>query len=149
STAAPVISANGNSNGILWILDNSSFKSSCCQALYAYDATNLAIMLYNSGQAAKNRDQSGGAVKFTAPIVANAKVYAGGQASVTAWGLIPALSLSADPASITIPAPGESRGTNIWIVPGGGLTGTVNLTCKVAFAGPGIAKYPPTCSFTS
>src|SRR5439155_22919927 len=31
STAAPVISANVNSNGILWILDNSSFSSSCCQ----------------------------------------------------------------------------------------------------------------------
>src|SRR5947199_50933 len=34
SAAAPVISANGISNGILWILDNSSFSSSCCQVLY-------------------------------------------------------------------------------------------------------------------
>ena len=51
STAAPVISANGTSNGILWILDNSSFLSTCCQVLYAYDATNLAKELYNSNQA--------------------------------------------------------------------------------------------------
>jgi hypothetical protein len=87
STAAPVVSSNGNTKGILWILDNSSYKASCCQVLYAFDATNLATMLYNSNQAANNRDQSGGAVKFTAPIVANGKVYAGSQKRVTAWGL--------------------------------------------------------------
>ena len=93
STAAPVISANGTSNGILWILDNSSYHSSCCQVLYAYDATNLGSMLYNSSQAAGSRDVPGGAVKFTAPIVANGKVYVGSQASVTAYGKISAASI--------------------------------------------------------
>ena len=149
STAAPAISANGNSNGILWILDNGTYKSNCCQILYAYDATNLATMLYNSSQAANNRDQSGGAVKFTAPIVTNGKVYAAGQASVTAWGLIPTLDLSADPTSITISAPGGSGSTSISIVPGQGFTGMVDLDCTVAFAGPGKASNLPTCSFDS
>jgi hypothetical protein len=104
STAAPVISANGNSNGILWILDNSTFLSSCCQILYAFDATNLATTLYSSSQAANNRDQSGGAVKFTAPIVANGKVYAGSQTKVTAWGLISTTPTAATPT--LSPAPG-------------------------------------------
>ena len=104
STAAPVISANGNSNGILWILDNSSFNSNCCQILYAFDATNLATMLYNSNQAANGRDQSGGAVKFTAPIVANGKVYAGSQTKVTAWSLISSTPTAATPTFS--PAPG-------------------------------------------
>jgi hypothetical protein len=104
STAAPVISANGNSNGILWILDNSTFNSSCCQVLYAFDATNLANMLYNSNQATGNRDQSGGAVKFTAPIVANGKVYAGNQTKVTAWSLISSTPTAATPT--LSPAPG-------------------------------------------
>jgi len=109
STAAPVISAHGNSNGILWILDNSSFGSSCCQVLYAFDATNLATMFYNSNQAASNRDQAGGAVKFTAPLVVNGKVYAGGQGKVTAWGLISTTPTAATPTFS--PAPGTYTST--------------------------------------
>ena len=85
--AAPVISANGNSNGILWVIDNTTYLSSCCQALYAFDATNLSHPLYDSNQAG-SRDVPGGAVKFTAPLVANGKVYVGSQGSVTAYGLL-------------------------------------------------------------
>jgi hypothetical protein len=91
STAAPVISANGTSNGILWITDNSSFGSLCCQILYAFDATNLGQMLYSSNQAANSSDVPGGAVKFTAPIVAKGKVYVGSQAKVSAFGTLAAM----------------------------------------------------------
>src|SRR4029077_10734056 len=93
STPSPSISANGNTNGILWGLDNSAFESACngssnCQVLYAYDATNLANMFYNSSQAANNRDVPGGAVKFATPIIANGKVYVGSQLKVSAYGAI-------------------------------------------------------------
>jgi hypothetical protein len=104
STAAPVISANGISAGILWILDNSSFRSSCCQILYAYDASNLGTMLYNSNQAAGNRDVPGGAVKFTAPMVVNGKVYVGSQATFSAFGLLSTLPTAATPAFSPVPA---------------------------------------------
>jgi hypothetical protein len=86
ATAAPVISSNGTKNGIVWLVDNT--KAATHQVLYAYDATNLATMLYNSGQAANSRDVPGGPVKFTAPIIANGKVYLGSQGSVSAYGLI-------------------------------------------------------------
>ena len=112
STAAPVISANGTNNGIVWVLDNSSFNSACCQILYAFDATNLGTMLYNSNQATANRDQSGGSVKFTAPIVANGKVYAGSQGKVTAWGPITTTPVTATPTFT--PAPGSySSGVSV------------------------------------
>jgi hypothetical protein len=88
STAAPVVSSNGNSDGILWILDNGSFKSNCCQILYAYDATDLGKLLYHSSLVLNGRDTIGGAVKFTAPTVANGKVYVGSQAGVSAFGII-------------------------------------------------------------
>jgi len=93
SGPVPSISANGNTNGIVWGLDNGAYKSTCsagvnCQVLYAYDATNLGNMLYNSSQAANNRDVPGGAVKFTSPTVVNGKVYVGSMGSISAFGLL-------------------------------------------------------------
>jgi len=98
STASPVISSNGSSNGIAWILDNSSFRSSCCQMLYAYDATDLGKLLYHSSLAPGGRDYPGGAVKFTVPTVANGKVYVGSQANVSAFGIIDQTPAAATPA---------------------------------------------------
>ena len=43
--------------------------------LHAYDATDLARELYNSGQNAS--DLPGLGIKFTSPIVANGKVFIG------------------------------------------------------------------------
>lgn len=108
-TASPVISSNGSTNGILWILDNSSFASSCCQILYAYDATNLGNMLYNSNQAPGSRDVPGGAVKFTAPTVANGRVYVGSQGTVTASGIISTLPTASMPKFL--PPPGSYSGS--------------------------------------
>lgn len=105
SAPSPSVSSNGTSNGIVWGLDNSSFSSSCCQVLYAYDATNLGDMLYNSSQAPNSRDVPGGAVKFTTPIVANGKVYVGGNKVVTAYGLLSVTPKAATPAFS--PAPGS------------------------------------------
>jgi hypothetical protein len=89
----PSVSANGSTNGIVWGLDNSEYRSTCfggtaCQVLYAYDATNLSKMLYNSGQAANNRDVPGSAVKFTTPTVANGKVYVPTGESIAVYGLL-------------------------------------------------------------
>lgn len=89
-TAAPVVSANGNTNGIVWLVDDTVWASN--QVLYAYDATNLTNVLYSSDQAANKRDVPGGPVKFTAPIVANGKVYLGSQGSVSAFGSLSKLS---------------------------------------------------------
>jgi hypothetical protein len=80
--ATPSLSSNGTTAGIIWASDNSQYcttQSPGCgpAVLHAYDATNLAHELWNSSQAAGNRDQAGRAVKFTVPTIANGKVYLG------------------------------------------------------------------------
>ncbi|HEY6824421.1 MAG TPA: hypothetical protein VI195_08270, partial [Steroidobacteraceae bacterium] len=79
----PVISANGNSNGIVWAIDHASSA-----ILHAFDATNLAVELYNSTQAANKRDQFGAGVKFTVPTVVDGKVFVGSKTGVGVFGLL-------------------------------------------------------------
>jgi Immunoglobulin I-set domain len=79
----PSISANGTSNAIVWAVENNSTG-----VLHAYNATNLTTELYNSNQAANNRDQFSDN-KYVTPMVANGKVYVGTPNSVVVFGLLP------------------------------------------------------------
>jgi hypothetical protein len=81
---APSVSANGTSNGIVWAHENTSPA-----VLHAYDAANLAHELYNSGQAAGNRDNFGSGNKYITPVVADGKVFVGTTNSVAVFGLLP------------------------------------------------------------
>jgi hypothetical protein len=81
---APAVSANGTANGIVWTHQNSSPQA----VLHAYDAGNLAHELYNSSQAANNRDQIGPGNKFITPTIADGKVFVGTQKSVAVFGLL-------------------------------------------------------------
>lgn len=87
--ASPAISALGTSNGILWAIDSSAFSSGGPAVLLAFDASNLSNQLYDTTQAAGNRDQAGPGVKFTVPTVANGRVYVGTQGEVDVYGLLP------------------------------------------------------------
>jgi hypothetical protein len=86
----PFISANGTSNGIVWMIDHgapiSNSGSPTAAVLHAYDASNMAVELYNSANIAA--DGAGFGMKFTSPIVANGKVF---------------LGTARDPATVTNP----------------------------------------------
>jgi hypothetical protein len=79
--STPAVSANGTSNGIVWVIE--PIKS----VLHAYDATNLGNELYNSTQAPGGRDSLGSNVKFAPPTVVNGKVYVGTKKAVVVYGL--------------------------------------------------------------
>ncbi len=70
------ISANGTSNGIVWLLDHGQPLQSAGTAssanLIAYDST-LTTELYNSAN--NSSDTPGYGIKFSSPMVANGKVY--------------------------------------------------------------------------
>jgi hypothetical protein len=83
----PAVSANGNTNGVVWILDLSAWASNGTAILDAYDATNVTQPLFKSPSSGTGA--AGGAVKFTVPTVANGKVYVGGASSFSVFGLLP------------------------------------------------------------
>ncbi len=83
----PVVSANGTTNGIVWLVR--AVKS--VSLLSAYDATNL-FLLYDSSMAASNRDSLGTIAHHATPIVTNGKVYAGTETQLVAYGLFPAIN---------------------------------------------------------
>ncbi|HSZ62492.1 MAG TPA: hypothetical protein VK828_11875 [Terriglobales bacterium] len=79
---SPSISANGNTNGILWAISGNN--------LYAFNATTMA-MLYNSNQN-KARDQLPTVAHFATQTVANGKVYVATRTTLQVYGLFQSLT---------------------------------------------------------
>ena len=116
--ATPSISANGSSNAIVWVTENTNPA-----VLHAYDAADLSSELYNSNQAG-TRDHFGAGNKFITPTIANGKVYVGTTNGVGAFGLL---------------------GTNPTVLPstlsfGGQFVGTTSAAQTVTLANPGPAS---------
>jgi hypothetical protein len=115
--ATPSSSGNGHSNGIIWATlrqDALGLQPGQLPAiLYAYDATNLGNMLYNSSENAA-RDQGGCGNKFQVPVVANGQVFVGTQNEVDVFGLLgtpptaPIASLSSPCYTFSVQAVGTT-----------------------------------------
>ncbi|MGA3240411.1 MAG: pyrrolo-quinoline quinone [Bryobacteraceae bacterium] len=87
--ATPAISANGTSNGIVWLIETKTWNGADQPAvLRAYDAANVARELYNSEQN-RDRDRVGVTLRFTIPTVADGRVYVDAKHRVDVFGLLP------------------------------------------------------------
>jgi len=112
------LSANGNTNGILWAIDTSNSGT-----VRAYDAARrngaALIELWDSQQNS-SRDALGAYTKFCAPTVANGKVYAPTASShqLVVYGslAVPSFTLASSPASQTVNAGGAGAVFNVSIV---------------------------------
>jgi hypothetical protein len=80
---APSVSANGNTNGILWVLSGST--------LDAFDAVSLDL-LYSSSQSG-TRDKMPTLAHFATQTVANGKVYIATQTTLEVFGLFHIMSV--------------------------------------------------------
>jgi hypothetical protein len=89
--ATPSISSNGANDAIVWAVDRIDSldlqPGDTAAVLYAYNANNVATMLYNSNQAG-GRDQLGCANKFQTPTIANGRVYVGTQTQLDVFGIL-------------------------------------------------------------
>jgi hypothetical protein len=81
--ATPSVSANGSANGIVWALQMGQPAMLC-----ACNAANLTTEIYNSSQAAGNRDRLANGTKFAVPTVADGLVFVGNSNSVSVFGLL-------------------------------------------------------------
>jgi hypothetical protein len=120
---SPSISANGNTNGILWTIQADSYSMGGASILHAYDATNLANELYSSSQI-PGRDSAGKAVKFAVPTIANGKVYVGSGRQLNVYGLLNAAQVIASP-----------------VISPGSTTFTTSLPVTITDATPGATIY--------
>ena len=129
--STPSISANGNNNGILWVVDSSITP----EVLFAVDATNVATMLYSSASNPA-RDSAGPKVKYSLPTIANGKVYVASASQINVYGIAPqpGFSLSATASSVTVAA-GSSASDTINILPVYGFSGRVVLSTSNLPAG--------------
>jgi uncharacterized protein YjdB len=82
--ATPSVSSNGNSNGIVWVIQASGGAA----VLLAYDPANGLAALYSSSSQG-GRDTAGAGVKFSVPTIANGNVFVGTQTELDVYGLLP------------------------------------------------------------
>jgi hypothetical protein len=91
--ATPAVSANGNTNGIVWEIEataantGGNANTGGPAILHAYDAEAIGTELWNSSMNAA-RDTAGTAMKFATPTIANGKVYVGTADRVDVYGLL-------------------------------------------------------------
>ena len=136
----PSVSANGNSNGLVWLIkvDNFYFGPNGQAALTCLNAADVTRELYDSGTISP-RDDPGPAIKMSVPTIANGRVYVPVQGGVSVFGLgnflaVPAISPASSTFndSITVSLADETPGTAIYYT----LDDTIPTTNSIRYTAP-------------
>jgi hypothetical protein len=104
--AEPVVTAASSSatSAVMWAVERDTTRN--ITTLHAYDATNLATELYNSNQAAGQRDQGGAPNEFVVPTVTGGKVFVGAAYELDVYGM-----LGSNPPRLAVPVYAPTPGT--------------------------------------
>jgi mono/diheme cytochrome c family protein len=140
---SPVISANGTSNAIAWVVDASAYNNTASDTssgpavLRAFNATNLSQQLYNSSM--KSSDIAPGTVKYPVPTVADGKVFVAGDYGVAIYGvgvILPSPIFSPNGGlytnSVIVTLSDLTNGVSIYYT----LNGTKPTTNSLLYTGP-------------
>ena len=130
------LSANGNTNGIVWanaVLSGNANHGSVPGVLRAYDANNVATELYNNQQNA-SRDSCSNFAKNGYATIANGKVYLGsfgtanaGSGQLCVYGLLPTnCSVPTTPTGLSATAVSGSQVNLSWTAS--------TATCTVSYS---------------
>jgi hypothetical protein len=79
----PIVSSNGNSNGIVWMITRD--ENSGTLTLHAYDAMDVSKQIYNTSQNA-TRDAIGAGGPFATPMVVDGKVFVPAKTKLVVYG---------------------------------------------------------------
>ena len=136
--ATPSVSANGTSSGVVWVIQADAYGSGGSAVLRAYNATNVALELFNSSQNLA-RDNPGQPVKMGVPTIANGKVYVGAQYVVSVFGVgaflaTPTISPNGGvfTNSVMVTLSDATSGTTIYYT----LDGTAPTTNSILYTAP-------------
>ena len=108
----PSISANQNTNGLVWVMSNNGWNTNTPTQLFAYDATNLGTTLYSTLMNPSRDTPSGTAAPHTVPTIANGKVYVSTRGYLSVYGLLGVTPVAPEP-SISPANPAPFTGTQL------------------------------------
>ncbi len=134
--ATVAVSANASQSGILWATTPDS-------VLHAFDATNVAVELWNSNQNA-TRDALPSFIRFVEPTIANGRVYVPTSSNQLAvYGLLSDFALSTSAPSQSV-YQGSSVTFNVTVTLLSGSTNSVALSASGLPAGAAVSFNPAT-----
>ena len=143
------ISANGNSNGILWAstpYNGDAVHQSVQGVLYAFNADTLSLLWTDKTN--DTRDEIGMFAKYVPPVVANGKVYVpnfgpvgntDGTGNLVVYGLVHQLTVTAANATMTV---GAALPTLTGTVTGLANGDTLGTTIDVAYSTTATSSSP-------
>jgi len=132
------VSSNGAQDGIAWAVRTDQYTTHGTQVLYAWDATDLSNLLYESDTNA-TRDGAGRANKFTIPVITNGKVYVGATFQVDVYGLFNGEPTAAAP--VITPDGGTFAGSQSVTLSTATSSGSIFYTLDGTVPTPGSTPY--------